>query len=92
MKLKGKNILITGGSLGIGKETAKSLVDKGANVLVTGRSKERLMTAFQHTESKMIEFWGLSNENDSSTGNAYELVKIGESNNIKKIMATLGIS
>ena len=29
------------------------------------------------SESKMIEFWGLSNENDSSTGNAYELVKMG---------------
>ncbi len=56
MNLKGKNIILTGGSLGIGKETAKSLIKKGANVLVTGRSKERLMTAFQHTESKMIEF------------------------------------
>ena len=43
MNLKGKNILITGGSLGIGKETAKFLVDKGANVLVTGRSEERLL-------------------------------------------------
>ena len=28
MDVKGKNIIITGGSLGIGKETAKSLVEK----------------------------------------------------------------
>ena len=41
MNIKGKNILITGGSLGIGKETAKFLVEKGANVLITGRSEER---------------------------------------------------
>ena len=39
MDIKGKNIIITGGSLGIGKETAKSLVEKGANVLITGRSE-----------------------------------------------------
>ena len=35
MNLKDKNIILTGGSLGIGKETAKSLMKKG-NVLITG--------------------------------------------------------
>ena len=29
MNLKDKNIILTGGSLGIGKETAKSLMKKG---------------------------------------------------------------
>ena len=43
MNLEGKNIILTGGSLGIGKETAKSLINKGANVLITGRSEERLI-------------------------------------------------
>ena len=42
MNLKGKHILLTGGSLGIGKETAKILVEKGAKVLITGRSAQRL--------------------------------------------------
>ena len=56
MKLKGKNILITGGSLGIGKETAKYLTDKGANVLITGRSEERLIKAKEYTNAKYIVF------------------------------------
>ena len=34
MNVKGKNIIITGGSLGIGKETARELVIQGANVLI----------------------------------------------------------
>ncbi len=56
MNLEGKNIILTGGSLGIGKETAKALVDKGANVLITGRSEERLITASKYTGSQYIEF------------------------------------
>ena len=56
MNIKGKNIIITGGSLGIGKETAKSLVDKGANVLITGRSENRLIKAKEYTGSQIIEF------------------------------------
>jgi len=42
MDLKNAKVLITGGSLGIGKETAKQLIDKGAKVLITGRDKTRL--------------------------------------------------
>ena len=56
MNLKGKNIIITGGSLGIGKETARDLVIKGANVLITGRSENRLIEAKVYTGSKIIEF------------------------------------
>ena len=32
MDLEGKNIILTGGSLGIGKETAKSLINKNLAV------------------------------------------------------------
>ena len=40
--MKNKNILITGGTSGIGRRTAEVLASKGANVLVTGRSPEKL--------------------------------------------------
>ena len=56
MNVNGKNIIITGGSLGIGKETAKDLVKKGANVLITGRSEHRLIEAKKYTCSKILEF------------------------------------
>lgn len=37
-----KNILLTGGTSGIGFETAKKLVAEGANVIVVSRSEEKL--------------------------------------------------
>ncbi len=49
MKLQGSNILITGGSLGIGKETAKCLVDAGAIVGITGRDVSRLNLAAEYS-------------------------------------------
>ena len=56
MNLEGKNILLTGGSLGIGKSTAKLLLKKGANVLVTGRSHKRLDNAFKEDNVHVIDF------------------------------------
>ena len=40
--LKGKVILVTGASSGIGKATAEECAKLGANVIITGRNKERL--------------------------------------------------
>ena len=56
MNLKDKNIIITGGSLGIGKETARFLTEKGANVLITGRSEERLLKVKSYTGAKHVIF------------------------------------
>mgnify|MGYP001336206476 FL=1 len=69
MDVKGKNIIITGGSLGIGKETAKSLVDKGANVLITGRSEKRLQQAKLYTNAKILEFDIADFDNISNNAN-----------------------
>ncbi len=42
MNLEGAKVILTGGSSGIGKETAKQLISKGAKVLITGRNAEKL--------------------------------------------------
>ena len=47
MDLKNKNILLTGGSSGIGKKTAEMLAEKGAKVLITGRSYDKIETVKQ---------------------------------------------
>jgi len=42
MELSGKDVLLTGGSAGIGRELAFLLKEKGARVTLTGRNKDRL--------------------------------------------------
>lgn len=42
MKIKDSVFIVTGGSAGIGKATAKMLIEKNGKVLITGREKERL--------------------------------------------------
>ncbi len=45
MNLKGATVLITGGSSGIGRATAKMLASAGARVAITGRDERKLATA-----------------------------------------------
>lgn len=42
MQIKDSVFIVTGGSAGIGKATAKMLTEKGGKVLITGRNKEKL--------------------------------------------------
>lgn len=43
--LKGRNILVTGGSSGIGLSIAKKCVSEGAKVVITGRNENKLIAA-----------------------------------------------
>ncbi len=49
MKLSNVRALITGGSSGIGKETARQLVKAGAKVVIAARTKEKLHQAADET-------------------------------------------
>lgn len=45
MKLEDAHVLVTGGSSGIGKETARQMVEAGATVVIAARKKEKLEKA-----------------------------------------------
>ncbi len=54
MNLKHSRIIVTGGSLGIGKATARLLVQQGAKVVITGRDKVRLQEAAEATGAHAV--------------------------------------
>ena len=45
MNLSGSRIIVTGGSLGIGRKTAEVLIEAGAKVAITGRDEARVSAA-----------------------------------------------
>jgi uncharacterized oxidoreductase len=45
MELKGKTVLITGGSSGLGLESAKQFIEAGARVIICGRNQKKLDNA-----------------------------------------------
>jgi NADP-dependent 3-hydroxy acid dehydrogenase YdfG len=51
----GKNIVITGGTAGIGRATAALLLQLGANVLITGRTEEHLENTLAEAGEKGYE-------------------------------------
>lgn len=61
--LKGKKIIITGGTTGIGLEIAKKCLSEDAIVLITGRSKSRLDDAAQQINNPSLKtiVWDVSN-------------------------------
>lgn len=58
--MRGKVCLVTGGTSGIGKETARELAKLGASVVIVGRNVERAITAVteiqKETGNNSIEF------------------------------------
>lgn len=52
---KGKTIIITGSSMGIGKATALLALKKGANVVINGRNRERLEKTWRELQQEAPE-------------------------------------
>jgi len=63
MDLSNKNVLITGGSSGLGKAMAKMLIEEGAKVAITGRDKEKLEEVANNLGAKAIHA-DVTNESD----------------------------
>ena len=63
MNLEGARVLVTGGSLGIGKETARLLVDRGSKVVVTGRDERRIVAAAEEVGAAPVVA-DVSNDDD----------------------------
>lgn len=64
MKLSGKVAIVTGGSRGIGKATAKMFVQEGANVTITAKDPERLEKAAKDIRGVYSVPGDIRNEND----------------------------
>ena len=63
--LKGKHVMVTGGSKGIGKEVAKEFVKRGANVTIMARNAQQLSEASQEI-SKLIKHESTSSSSSGS--------------------------
>ncbi|MGI4728992.1 MAG: SDR family oxidoreductase [Janthinobacterium lividum] len=55
MDFTSKNVVITGGTTGIGLATAKAFISAGANVWITGRSAENLQKAAEEISSPKLK-------------------------------------
>lgn len=55
MSFKNKNVVITGGSTGIGLATAKAFINAGANVLITGKNADNLKKAAAEINSSKLK-------------------------------------
>ncbi|GEP89445.1 NAD(P)-dependent dehydrogenase, short-chain alcohol dehydrogenase family [Chitinophaga terrae (ex Kim and Jung 2007)] len=67
--LSGKNILVTGGSSGIGKCIAQTVATQGATVILLGRNKERLQEVVDKLPGKGHNFYAvdLTREEEMNT-------------------------
>ncbi len=72
--LKGKNILVTGASSGIGKGIAVFLSKLGANIIMIARSEDRLKETYNELEPGKHSYFILDLGNPEGIANIMELI------------------
>ncbi len=81
MRLKDKVVLITGGSKGLGRETALVFAQEGAEVVITGRGQEALNEAVDEARGRGLALTPLvgdvSKEDDARANVAEVLDRFG---------------
>src|SRR5579859_3786479 len=75
-KYAGKQVVITGGTSGIGLATARLLVSEGARVLITGRTQDTLDAARKEFDGNAI----VVQSDAASLGDIETLAKLVKSN------------
>jgi uncharacterized oxidoreductase len=73
MNLQGKRVLVTGGSSGIGLAIARSLLLKGAKVVISGRRRDVLAAATSDLKAAGAPVWGVAADVGTSAGRATTL-------------------
>lgn len=67
--LKDKQIVIIGGSSGIGLATATEAIKQGAHVIIAGRSEEKLKVAREVINNNHLQTYILDNQNKEQLQN-----------------------
>lgn len=70
--LKGKRILITGGSRGIGLAMAKKFLNEGATVLITGRNESKLSDIVKDCNNNRLYYIAFDVNNISGISSLYD--------------------
>lgn len=60
LNIRGKYVLITGGSHGIGKSTALMFAQEGCNVAICARNKDRINDTVKEIKSKEVQALGIT--------------------------------
>lgn len=88
--LSGKNIIVTGGSKGIGFAIANKLISEGAHVLITGRNSEELKNASKQL-GPQAEFIQFDNSNVSLVDDFFDK-SVSLQGRIDAIVLNAGVS
>lgn len=68
MQMDGKRVLVTGGSSGIGREIARSLLKRGARVVISGRRQTMLDEALADLRAVAPSVWAVAADVVSAEG------------------------